>query len=292
MYNRVPCLTINFLISKTILSKGPQRVQDGINQDTQTIKMEGFKNFLGDRFTKRPENAANLELIGASGRKATRIGTRVTKRSHVQFLTNQKDDDIQFDPLSNLPFGRMYQTRVAIRYPVGESLLSAPLENVYLGENDHTQGDHDRISKKADFGARVTKKGNFGARVTKKADFGARVTKRAGFGSRVTKKAGFGARVTKKGGFGARVTKKAGFGARVTKKAEMGARVTRNIGARMFKRPEFGTRVTKRMLGTRLTKRPLFSTRVTKKSEMPVKQDLFDEYLLLGKARDYTFFIH
>ena len=191
--------------------------------------MEGFKSLLGDRVTKRPENAVNLELIGASGRKATRIGTRVTKRQSAKFSPNEKDDDIQFDPLSNWPFGRMYQTRVAIRYPVGESLPTIPLENAYLVENDHTQGDHDRISKKAGFGARVTKKGNFGARVTKKADFGARVTKRAGFGSRVTKKAGFGARVTKKAGFGARVTKKAGFGARVTKKDEMGARVTRNI---------------------------------------------------------------
>ena len=232
--------------------------------------MIGLKKFLGARVTKRPENAANLELIGASGRKATRIGTRVTKRHSGPFISSQNDDDVQLDSLSNLPFGRMYQTRVAIRYPFTEPVENAsfttPVQNEYM----------ERIRKKAGFGARVTKKGSFGARVTKKDDFGARVTKKAGFGARVTKKYGFGARVTKKGGYGARVTKKGGYGARVTKKAEIDAKITRNMGSRMFKRPEFGTRVTKRMLGTRLTKRPIFSTRVTKKSTNPIKPHLYN----------------
>merc|ERR1712154_589082 len=93
------------------------------------------------------------------------------------------NNEVPFDALSNLPYGRVYQTLVAIRYPIGESFFPT----ITLGdadsddEIDDEEESVDRLSKKANFGARVTKKNNFGARVTKKNNFGARVTKKANF---------------------------------------------------------------------------------------------------------------
>ena len=185
-----------------------------------------MKQKHGVRVTKRPEHPNDLVSIQHRSQlqqRATRIGTRVTKRDLSQIVNDPNDKDIFFDALSSMPFPRrIYQTRVALGYPIDEySLPTTTLEDSNLGEAIENQ---DRIIKKANFGARVTKKNYFGARVTKKSNFGARVTKKANEGTNLA---------------------------------------NRYLRTMIIKRPEFGTRVTKRILGTRLTKRPIFSTRVT-----------------------------
>ena len=269
MINRYLTWYIKFL--EQGLLQGQQDTEDPRDL-YRSIKLQNFKRSFGARVTKRPETPANFELMRVRGGRATRIGTRVTKRGIHQILEKYYDNydgpsgslpnlpklpkrdfrqmqnaldesndnnEVPFDALSNLPYGRAYQTRVAIRYPIGESFFPT----ITLGDAD----SDDDIDNEEESGDRVSKKANFGARVTKKNNFGARVTKR--------------------GNFGARVTKKANFGARVTKKSDEGSQNPQKIywGTRLLKRPEFGTRVTKRNFTTILAKRPVFSTRVTKK---------------------------
>ena len=164
--------------------------------------MQGLKQQHGVRVTKKSDDDfVRVQQRAQRAQRATRIGTRVTKRVPSEILNDKNDDDNLFESMANMPFeGRMYQKPIALRFPTGEILLrSTTLEDANLDEEMEKSADQsDRIGKKSNSGARVTKKNNFGARVTKKNNFGARVTKKANFGARVTKKANFGARVTKK----------------------------------------------------------------------------------------------
>ena len=203
-----------------------QLFPEGRLSDIEFAKMKGMKQKHGVRVTKRPENPDDLVSVQHRAQlqqRATRIGTRVTKRDLSRIVHNPNDKDIFFDALPSIPFPRrVYQTRVALGFPIDEhSFPKTTLEDSNVDEANENQ---ENIIKRANFGARVTKKNNFGARVTKKSNFGARVTKKANEGTNFD---------------------------------------NRYFRTMIIKRPEFGTRVTKRILGTRLTKRPMFSTRVT-----------------------------
>ena len=162
---------------------------EGRLSDTQFAKMQGMKQKHGVRVTKRPENPDDLVSVQHRAQlqqRATRIGTRVTKRDLSQIVQDPNDKDIFFDALSSMPFPRrVYQTRVGLVFPIDEhSFPKTPLEDSNVEEAIENQ---DQIIKRANFGARVTKKNNFGARVTKKSNFGARVTKKANEGTNAVK---------------------------------------------------------------------------------------------------------